>query len=466
TIDDVGSVRFRRHFEGNLKQAGMTEKRDSDIFQRHQPLPRRRAGHVCEGNYGAMLILSSAVTFEVVWECPPTPSSPQEMIRSPDLSRRNGKVHGRKVAKTFGRQLRATRQTCSRICEDGFPFPGSLRRHGRAAHPAARKVHEPVVVGLRDVLSYLFSPNCTATSLPLCVPSSASIASGNGDTTEGEDYIASASHRPDGFSPKVIMNRLVITHPAAVKSANAFREISIGAQPSHEIIDLTKANMNHDGLQPRKAFRSSFTLERYITRFLAAFYYPPLLYHGVEEVSLIRVVSPRSPVTNVFPLYHTVLPYIFTVVHFKGNVVINDRSGLGVCCDERTNYYILQLEHFKINRMKILVFATCILAAVVSIITNNYDAAMTLDNIINTLMSKAIDLKDLINFHMTFAQCVVKLGLLSDNFEGSKKEKELKSMECGMAMIKVKIYLHSTSIMRNEMTILVKPDALLKYVEV
>jgi len=108
------------------------------------------------------------------------------MIRSPDLSRRNGKVHGRKVAKTFGwlmvsylysslfrcnksrRQLRATRQTCSRICEDGFPFPGSLRRHGRAAHPAARKVHEPVVVGLRDVLSYLFSPNCTATSLPLC----------------------------------------------------------------------------------------------------------------------------------------------------------------------------------------------------------------------------------------------------------------------------------------------------------
>lgn len=40
------------------------------------------------------------------------------------------------------RQLRATRQTCSRICEDGFPFPGSLRRHGRAAHPAARKVRE------------------------------------------------------------------------------------------------------------------------------------------------------------------------------------------------------------------------------------------------------------------------------------------------------------------------------------
>ncbi|KYM82557.1 hypothetical protein ALC53_07048 [Atta colombica] len=92
----------------------------------------------------------------------------KEMIRSPDLSRRNGKVHRRKVAKTFGRQLRATRQTCSRICEDGFPFPGSLRRHGRAAHPAARKVHEPVVVGLRDVLSYLFSPNCTATSLPFC----------------------------------------------------------------------------------------------------------------------------------------------------------------------------------------------------------------------------------------------------------------------------------------------------------
>jgi len=61
------------------------------------------------------------------------------------------------------------------------------------------------------------------------------------------------------------------------RGTNAFREISIGAQPSHEIIDLTKVNMNHDGLQPRKAFRSSFTLERYITRFLAAFYYPPLL---------------------------------------------------------------------------------------------------------------------------------------------------------------------------------------------
>lgn len=47
-------------------------------------------------------------------------------------------------------QLLATRQTCSRIREDGFPFPGSLRRHGRATHPAARKVHKPCsVVGLR-----------------------------------------------------------------------------------------------------------------------------------------------------------------------------------------------------------------------------------------------------------------------------------------------------------------------------
>ncbi|KYM82554.1 hypothetical protein ALC53_07045 [Atta colombica] len=295
--------------------------------------------------------------------------------------------------------------------------------------------------------------------------------------------------------------------PAAVKSTNAFREISIGAQPSHEIIDLTKVNMNHDGLQPRKAFRSSFTLERYITRFLAAFYYPPLLYHGVEEVqvcardlsmvqrirdlswwisldflvpvSLICVISPRSPVTNVFPLYHIVLPYIFTIEKMQVKQLIFER-------------FIHSTKSSHINRMKILVFATCILAAVVS--TNNYDA-MVLDNIINTLMSKAVDLKDLINFHMTFAQCVVKLGLLKiaspevsfciaekknlldeeggikwddtldylmtiihdmskkdrikeilqkckeegDNFEGSKKEKSFKSMECGMAMIKKQV---------------------------
>ncbi|KYN12534.1 hypothetical protein ALC57_15261, partial [Trachymyrmex cornetzi] len=165
-------------------------------------------------------------------------------------------------------------------------------------------------------------------------------------------------------------------------------------------------------------------------------------------VSLIRVVSPRSPVTNVFPLYHVALPYIS--VH----------SDLEVRCNERTNYYILQLEHFRINRMKILVFATCILAAA------TVSDGMVLDNIINTLISKAVDLKDLINFHMTFAQCVVKMGLLSDNFQGSKKEKSFKSMECGTAMVKVKIYLHSIPIMRNKMTILVKPDALLKYVEV
>lgn len=67
------------------------------------------------------------------------------------------------------RQLRATRQTCSRIYEDGFPFPGSLRRHGRAAHPAARKVREFAIVGLRDVLSRLFSRDCTATSPPFCL---------------------------------------------------------------------------------------------------------------------------------------------------------------------------------------------------------------------------------------------------------------------------------------------------------
>lgn len=42
-------------------------------------------------------------------------------------------------------QLLATRQTCSRIREDGFPFPGSLRRHGRAAHPAARKMRKPLM---------------------------------------------------------------------------------------------------------------------------------------------------------------------------------------------------------------------------------------------------------------------------------------------------------------------------------
>ncbi|XP_018300277.1 uncharacterized protein [Mycetomoellerius zeteki] len=141
--------------------------------------------------------------------------------------------------------------------------------------------------------------------------------------------------------------------------------------------------------------------------------------------------------------------------------------------------------------MKILVFATCILVAVVS--TLSVGDAMIIDNIINNLISKAIDLKDLINFHMTFAQCVVKLGLLKiaspeipfcvaekknlldeeggikwddtldyfttiirdksnidkmkeilqkckeegNNFEGSKKEKSFKSIECGMAMIKV-----------------------------
>lgn len=108
---------------------------------------------------------------------------------TPDYFCRNGKIRRRNAIKTLGWlmvlylypslfwcnkskwQLRATRQTCSRICEDGFPFPGSLRRHGRAAHPAARKVREPVVVGLRDVLSRLFSANCTAQRVRHSVPS-------------------------------------------------------------------------------------------------------------------------------------------------------------------------------------------------------------------------------------------------------------------------------------------------------
>lgn len=62
-------------------------------------------------------------------------------------------------------QLLATRQTCSRIREDGFPFPGSLRRHGRAAHPAARKMHKPL---LTWSVSYpVYSINRTATRLAL-----------------------------------------------------------------------------------------------------------------------------------------------------------------------------------------------------------------------------------------------------------------------------------------------------------
>ncbi|KYQ57555.1 hypothetical protein ALC60_03517, partial [Trachymyrmex zeteki] len=137
--------------------------------------------------------------------------------------------------------------------------------------------------------------------------------------------------------------------PAAIKIANMFREISIGTQPSHEIIDLTKANMNHDGLQPRKAFRSSFTLERYITRFLAAFYYPPLLYHGVEEVHLDEEGGIK---------WDDTLDYFTTIIRDKSNI----------------------------DKMK---------------------------------------------------EILQKCKEEGNNFEGSKKEKSFKSIECGMAMIKV-----------------------------
>ncbi|EGI68400.1 hypothetical protein G5I_03043 [Acromyrmex echinatior] len=162
----------------------------------------------------------------------------------------------------------------------------------------------------------------------------------------GCSYVPSGQDRVKMISSAIVMNIAVktkILYPAAVKSTNAFREISIGAQPSHEIIDLTKANMNHDGLQPRKAFRSSFTLERYITRFLAAFYYPPLLLVLDEEDGI---------------KWDDTLDYLTTIIRDT---------------------------------------------------------------------SKKDKIKEILQ----------KCKEEGDNFQGSKKEKTLKSMECGTAMVKV-----------------------------
>ncbi|XP_077267980.1 uncharacterized protein LOC143900469 [Temnothorax americanus] len=140
--------------------------------------------------------------------------------------------------------------------------------------------------------------------------------------------------------------------------------------------------------------------------------------------------------------------------------------------------------------MKILMFAACILAAVTV-----GDALLT--NIIETISSNVqrftFDVKDLIDFHLIFAECAVELGLLKipkpelsyciaqkknlidkengilwdegviyvkklirdeklwnekwdkllkkcrkeyDKFKGNKYENSLKAMECGLPMVK------------------------------
>ncbi|XP_012534498.1 uncharacterized protein LOC105835596 [Monomorium pharaonis] len=134
--------------------------------------------------------------------------------------------------------------------------------------------------------------------------------------------------------------------------------------------------------------------------------------------------------------------------------------------------------------MKILVFTACILAAI------TVGDAQIIDNIINTF--KTFDIKELIRFHLTFAKCVLKLGLSKiakpeisyciaeeknlidkeeglkwdetliyleklirnetkideikkvllkcqeegDKFEGNKYEQTIKSLECGLSTVK------------------------------
>ncbi|XP_071574054.1 uncharacterized protein [Temnothorax nylanderi] len=136
--------------------------------------------------------------------------------------------------------------------------------------------------------------------------------------------------------------------------------------------------------------------------------------------------------------------------------------------------------------MKILVFAACILAAVTV-----GDGLLT--NIIETMTSNVFNFRELIDYHLMFAECAMKLGLLKipkpelsyciaqkknlidkeggilwdeavnyvkkivrdenmwneiwdkfvkkckeeyDKFEGSGYEKSLKAMECGMPVVK------------------------------
>lgn len=56
------SVTFRGEFKVRRDTRGDGKKRGSEIFQRRRPLPRWRAGHVCEGDHDAALIPSSAGT--------------------------------------------------------------------------------------------------------------------------------------------------------------------------------------------------------------------------------------------------------------------------------------------------------------------------------------------------------------------------------------------------------------------
>ncbi|XP_011692790.1 PREDICTED: uncharacterized protein LOC105452928 [Wasmannia auropunctata] len=135
--------------------------------------------------------------------------------------------------------------------------------------------------------------------------------------------------------------------------------------------------------------------------------------------------------------------------------------------------------------MKTIIFVACILATVTA------GDALILD-FINTLTSKIFNIKDLMDYHITYAGCALKLGLLkiytpeiflciaeqknlideegalkwnetqiyitklvrnenkladitawfkkckeiSDNFEGSKKEKTMKAFECGLPLRK------------------------------
>ncbi|TGZ49617.1 Uncharacterized protein DBV15_02000 [Temnothorax longispinosus] len=198
--------------------------------------------------------------------------------------------------------------------------------------------------------------------------------------------------------------------------------------PSHEIIDLTKANMNHSGLQPRKAFRSSFTLERYITRFLAAFYYPLLLLVTVGDAQLNHDIT-ETITSNVFDskaLIDYRLMFAACAVELG---LLNDKfEGSG---------YEKSLKAMECG----LPFTVCVA-----------DAQLN-HNIKDTIISKVFDIKELIDFNLVFAECAVELGLLNrqrgwnivgqkcdlpskshDKLEGSWYEKSLKAMEVGLPM--------------------------------